>query len=277
MILAAMSVVLMIEDNNSRLESVHRALNDIIYPVQYLIDLPVRFTAWVDVNLTGYRNLIDENDQLRQQQLLYQLKLQKLDVLESENRRLREMLSSAPKVEGRVLVAELLAVDIDPYKQQITINKGERDGVYPGQAIIDARGVMGQVIHVSSHSSSAILISDPSHALPVQLNRNGLRSTVFGVGKPDELELRFIPHNSDIEVGDLVVTSGLGGRFPPGYPVARVITVDRPPGKPFSRVLAKPLALLDQGREVLLVWRDSQQIDSLGDENSTEQELSNVP
>ncbi len=123
-----------------------------------------------------------------------------------------------------------------------------------GQPLIDAHGVMGQVIHVSPFSSSALLITDPSHALPVQLNRNGLRSVAVGTGASNTLELTHLPNNADVVVGDIVVTSGLGGRFPSGYPVGTVISVETDTGQPFAKVAVEPAAQLERNREVLLVW-----------------------
>jgi rod shape-determining protein MreC len=138
----------------------------------------------------------------------------------------------------------------------VVINKGSAEEVYLGQPIIDAWGVMGQVIHVGNYSSTAMLISDPSHAIPVQVNRNGLRSTAFGTGQAGLLELRYLPHNAEIEIGDLIVTSGLGSRFPPNYPVGRITEIERPAGETFARVMAEPVAHLDRSREVLLVWHN---------------------
>jgi rod shape-determining protein MreC len=153
-----------------------------------------------------------------------------------------------------VLVAELLAVDLDPYRQRIVINKGARHGAFVGQPLLDAHGVMGQITEVNPISASAILISDPSHALPVQINRNGLRMLAFGTGNPQVLSLRHVSVNADVQVGDVVSTSGLGGRYPPDYPVGRVTRVHHQPGEPFVVVEAAPFSHLDRSREVLLVW-----------------------
>ena len=169
-----------------------------------------------------------------------------------------------------VLVAELLSVDQDPYRQQVVLNKGRKDKVYIGQPIIDAWGVMGQIIYLADSSSTAMLISDPSHAIPVQVNRSGLRSTAFGTGNASELELRYIPHNADIQIGDLIVASGLGQRFPPNYPVARIVKIERPVGEAFATVLAEPLAHLDKSREVLLVWHNPP-VDDAGSKKNAKQ------
>ena len=186
--------------------------------------------------------------------------MQKMVALETENARLRDLLGSSSKVENSVLVAELLAVDLDPYRQQVLINKGTNHAVYAGQPVIDASGVMGQIIHAGTFTSTALLISDPSHALPVHVDRTGLRTIVTGTGSPDRLELRFIPTTADIEVNDTVFTSGLGGRFPPNYPVAVVSSVERPRGQAFARVFATPTARIDRSREVLLVWHQPESV-----------------
>ena len=152
------------------------------------------------------------------------------------------------------LIAEILAVDLAPYRQQVMVNKGTSSGVFVGQPVLDANAVMGQVIRTNPFSSVVLLITDADHALPVEVNRNGLRTIAAGTGLSQELELLYIPKNADIRVGDLLVTSGMDERFPPGYPVARVKTVRQDPDNPFTTVIAEPTARLDRSREVLLVW-----------------------
>ena len=174
--------------------------------------------------------------------------------MQVENQQLRALLESSKTIGERVLIAELLSVDLDPYKREIVINKGSREGVYAGQPIIDASGVMGQVVHVGPFSSTALLITDPSHALPVQVNRNGLRAIAVGVGSENYIELPHLPNNADILVGDLLVSSGLGCVFPTGYPVGRITQIDTDPSLPFAKVIAEPTARLNRSREVLLVW-----------------------
>jgi rod shape-determining protein MreC len=257
-ILVIASLAVMVADHRwQHLESLRGGLESyVIYPLRYVINIPVRFFVWTDESLSTHQTLVHENHNLKEQQLRAQVSLQKLSILEIENNRLRKMLSARSKVGERVLVAELLSVDLDPYQQQVVINKGESKDVYLGQPIIDAWGVMGQIIHVGEFSATAMLISDPSHAVPVQVNRNGLRSTAFGTGHSNHLELRYIPHSAEIEIGDLIVTSGLGERFPPNYPVGRITEIKRPAGATFSTVIAEPIAHLDRSREVLLVWHN---------------------
>lgn len=226
----------------------------VTYPLQQLVNLPRTVGGWFEENLATRHALQAENTSLRAQNLLLNVRLQKLATLESENMRLRELLDSSFKINERVLIAELLAVDLDPFTRRIIINKGSRSGVVEGQTLVDAHGVIGQTVHVGPFSSTAMLITDPSHAVPIQVNRNGLRAILVGTGEPDRLELMHVPNTADIEVGDLLVTSGLGGRFPPGYPVARVTTFLPDPRERFAQVYAEPTASLEQSREILLVW-----------------------
>lgn len=154
------------------------------------------------------------------------------------------------------MVAELLSVDSDPFSHQVLINKGALDGVYNGQPVINDQGVVGQVLHVGSTTSRVLLITDSSHGIPVRVLRNDLRAIASGSGELDKLELRNLPRNTDVQVGDLLVTSGLGGRFPEGYPVATVTRSDYVEGKPFAQIEAKPLVALDRLRYLLLLWTD---------------------
>lgn len=257
-LLVAVSIVVMVADHRwQHLETVRGNIETyLIYPLRYTINLPSQFIQWSDESLTTRQDLLAEKHRLEEQQLRARVNLQKLSVLEKENARLREMLSAQIKVGEMVLVAEILSIDLDPYKQQVILNKGRKNEVYIGQSIIDAHGVMGQIIHLGEYSSTALLVSDPSHAIPVQVNRSGLRSTAFGTGNSQLLELRYIPHNADLKIGDQIFSSGLGGRFPPNYPVGRIVSIERPAGESFSTVLAEPVAHLDRSREVLLVWHN---------------------
>ncbi len=249
------SVVLMTVDHRqNHLDGLRSALSVLVYPLQLLVDLPESAGGWFRETLASRRALAEENARLRTEHLILKAQLQKLEALEAENLRLRELLDSSFKVGERLLIAELLSVDLDPWRHQILINKGSRDGVFVGQPLLDAQGVVGQVIAVTPFTATAMLITDPAHALPVQVNRNGLRSVALGIGSLERLSLPHIPNSADIAAGDLLVTSGLGGRFPPGYPVARVQEVTRDPGQSFARIYARPLAELDRAREVLLVW-----------------------
>jgi rod shape-determining protein MreC len=254
--LATLSIALMtIDHRQHHLDSVRAALSLVVYPLQSLVDLPVSTGEWFRESLSTRRELQEENASLRTQQLVLNTQLQKLEALEAENRRLRALLDSSFQVGERpMLIAELLSVDMDPYRHQIEINKGSLDRLFEGQPLLDSQGVMGQLVHVAPLTATAMLITDPSHAIPVQINRTGLRTIALGTGSIDRLELPHIPTNADVRVGDLLVSSGLGGRFPPGYPVAEVVSVEQDPGNTFSTVIAHPRARLDRSREVLLVW-----------------------
>jgi rod shape-determining protein MreC len=245
---------MMMDHRRNHLESVRAGLSILVYPIQLTVELPGAVYGWFRESLSTRRQLQEENASLRTQLLMLQAQRQKLEALEIENIRLRELLDSSFEVGEKVLVAELMSVNLDPYKHQIVINKGELDRIYPGQPLLDADGVMGQVVHVGPYTSTAVLITDTSHAIPVQVNRNGLRTIALGSGTINRLELPYLPNNSDIRIGDLLITSGLGGRFPPGYPVAMVAAIEQDPGQAFARIMATPEAKLDRRREVLLVW-----------------------
>jgi len=215
---------------------------------------PLTISNWALEAMSTRTRLQEENSRLKKENLQLQVQQQKLDSLESENWRLRDLLESSLKVKDRVLIAELVAVNLDPYKQQVLINKGNRSGVFEGQPVLDASAVMGQVVSVNPYTSTVLMITDASHSLPIQVLRTGLRAVAMGTGNSNELEVPHLPNNADIKIGDLLVTSGLGGRFPPGYPVATVVDIHHPEGRPFISIKATPNAQLDHTREVLLVW-----------------------
>lgn len=236
------------------IESVRDALSLLVYPIQLSVELPGLVTEWFNESLATRRKLQEEIDSLHTQQFMQKAQMQKFAALQAENIRLRELLDSSFEVGEKVLIAELMSVNLDPYKHQVVINKGELHDIYPGQPLVDADGVMGQIVHAGLYSSTAMLITDTSHAIPVQVNRNGLRSIALGSGTINRLELPYIPNSADILPGDLLISSGLGGRFPPGYPVATVTAVQHDPGNAFAAVVATPLAHLNRSREVLLIW-----------------------
>jgi rod shape-determining protein MreC len=249
------SLILLVLDHRfQHLERLRSTVAVVAYPLHFIADLPFTTTRWLGETTSSREQLIDENRDLRAHNLRLRAELQKYQALQHENMRLRDLLDSSFKIGDRVLIAELSSVDLDPYIQQVVINKGATSGVFVGQPVLDARAVMGQVINVTPFASTVLLITDSSHALPVQVMRNGLRTIAVGTGRIDQLKLPYLPTNSDIVEGDLLVTSGLGGKFPPGYPVATVTRIDRSPDAPFSSVQAAPTARLDRSREVLLVW-----------------------
>ena len=255
LVFIALSLLLMVLDHRQNyLDVVRKTLGAVVYPIQVVVDSPFRLWDWVRDGSKDRRELRLELSRLQAERLLTNARLQKMTALEAENARLRDLLEARSQVRDEVRVAEIMAVDANPFRHSIVIDVGERDAVYDGQALVDANGVIGQVIETGLTTSQALLISDPSHALPVEVNRNGLRTIANGTGELNRLDLPFLPNNADIEVGDLLVTSGLGGAFPAGYPVAVVTTVNRIPQEPFADVSATPAASLDQVREVMLIW-----------------------
>ena len=240
------------------LESVRSALSVVVYPVQYVVNLPVRAGRTMSESLASRRTILAENRSLRERLLMLESRAQRRAALETENVRLRELLDSSVKMGERVLVAELLAVELELSSRQVVVNKGSRQGVFMGQPIVDSQGIMGQIVHVGPLTSTAMLLTDVSHAVPVQVNRNGLRAVAVGTGVDHVLELLYVPNNADLREGDLLVTSGMGSRFPPGYPVGLVTHVNSHPSKPFARVRAKPSARVLHAREVLLVWPEAE-------------------
>ena len=257
-ILAAAAIALMVADQRQQYLPVVRGwLSAAVYPVHWVVDAP--FSAWRAVrdSLATRGGLQAENTRLASQNLLLDLKLQRFEALARENERLREARAGSSRVVQRSLVAEILKVDLDPYRQRVLVDKGTSDGVFRGQAVLDAYGVFGQVTRTGPLSAEVIMISDPEHAIPVQLNRTGVRTIAVGTGRPDLLSLPYLPRSADVETGDLVVSSGLGGVFPPGYPVAMVGEIVRDTAQPLLTVQALPLARLDRDPEVLLVWFDN--------------------
>ncbi|WP_347402063.1 rod shape-determining protein MreC [Ectothiorhodospira lacustris] len=247
-------VIMTLDHRHDHLQQARTTLALLVYPVQYLADLPVRAGDWLMEQFSTHQTLIAENRTLREEQFRMRSLLLRFEALETENARLRELLDTSSRLREQVVIAELLSVDLDPFRQQVLVNKGHFHGVYTGQPLINAAGVVGQILEVNAVHSVALLISDPSHALPVQVNRTGLRTLAIGTGHPERLTLRFIPPSEDIEPGDIISTSGLGGRFPADYPVAKITRVERPSGEPFAVVEARPMARLDRSREVLLLW-----------------------
>lgn len=231
-------------------------LSSLVSPLQYMANAPGTLLDTMSTQVQTRADLIEQTKQQEQQLFTLRSRLLKMDHLEHENQRLRELLGSPVHKESRKMVAELLSVDSDPFSHQVLINKGALDGVYNGQAVINDQGVIGQVLHVGSTTSRVLLITDSSHGIPVRVLRNDLRAIASGSGELDKLELRNLPRNTDIQVGDLLVTSGLGGRFPEGYPVATVTRSEYVEGKPFAQVEAKPLVELDRLRYLLLLWTD---------------------
>lgn len=254
-LLIGLSILLMLVDHHyHKLDQVRSALSWVVYPLQWGVDAPVHLAYKIQDYLVSQHRLVNENQALRQEQWLQNGRLQKLLALEAENARLRSLLNTAAKHQDEALtIAEILQVDSDPFHHRIILNKGKKDHVYVGQPIIDAQGIMGDITEVNELTSSAMLLTDASHAIPVENARNGVRGIVAGTGSIDALELRYVPLTADIQVGDTLVTSGLGGRYPAGYPVGVIANISRDRGDSFALLHIKPAAHLERGRQVLLI------------------------
>ncbi|QEY61376.1 rod shape-determining protein MreC [Metapseudomonas lalkuanensis] len=258
LVFAVLSAALMVVDARfDTLKPMRSQMGLVLTPFYWLADLPVRVWDGVSDQFTSRSTLIAENEKLKAESLLMQRRLQKLATLTEQNVRLRELLNSSALVDEKVLVSELIGVDPNPFTHRILIDKGEKDGVFLGQPVLDARGLMGQVVEVMPYTARVLLLTDTTHSIPVQVNRNGLRAIASGTGNPERLELRHVADTADIKEGDLLVSSGLGQRFPAGYPVATVKEVIHDSGQPFAIVRAVPTAALNRSRYMLLVFSDT--------------------
>ncbi|WP_416307210.1 rod shape-determining protein MreC [Neptunicella sp. SCSIO 80796] len=250
-----MSVVLMAVDLRlDGFSSVRMYLSSLVSPLQYIANVPGELLNWTTQRVTSQQKLLEENSRLKSQHMIMSEALQRFNLLENENERLRALLGSPVRKDVRKMVAELMAVDNDPFSHQIVINKGAIDGVYEGQPVLDDNGVVGQVLHVASTNSRVLLISDFTHAIPVRVARNDVRAIASGSGQLNALILNHVPHSTDIVVGDLLFSSGLGHVFPEGYPVAKVSQIEHDESQPFATIVATPVAELDRIKYLLLLW-----------------------
>lgn len=249
-----MSVILLVA--NDRLEPVRNSLSSLLSPLQYVANIPGVLLDESAESLATRNMLAKQNKELLRQQLLMSERLQRFEHLRQENDRLRGLLGSPVHMDSKKVVAEVMEVASDPFHQYVVLNRGSRNGVFVGQPVVDAQGVVGQVVQVSELTSRVLLLSDTSHGIPVRITRNDVRMMAIGTGSIDELELRHVAKSTDVRVGDLLVSSGLGKRFPEGYPVARVMSVEKDDGKNYATVIAQPLAALDRIRYLLLIWPD---------------------
>jgi len=236
------------------LDGARSLLNNLATPIYWVADIPARIANWGGENIQSRSALLEQNEKLNRENLVLSGRSQQMAALSAENTRLRALLNSTALLRNDVLVAELIGVSPDPVRHQMILNKGAVEGVYVGQPLIDEEGLLGQVVEVSEMSSRVLLITDATHSIPVQVNRNGVRAIAEGTGVLGSLEIHHVASTTDIEEGDLLVSSGLGGRFPEGYPVAVVSKLSRDPGQAFAIVEASPVAALDRSRHVLLVF-----------------------
>lgn len=260
MLALSISIVLMFSDYRYHyLDNVRSGFSLVVSPLQYVVDYPVRVIGWVQSLVSAKKSLIDENMKLRYRQTLLEAELQKSLVLQKENSQLKELLLTSSKANMQAMAAQILAVDTSNARQIVVLDKGKREGVYTGQPVLDAKGVMGQVIDVGPMTSTVLLISDSKSAVPVRNNRTGERAILVGTNSIDELSLINLPKTSSIHPGDVLVTSGLGRRYPEGYPVGMIEAVNSIPGEDFVKVTVSPVALLNRNRLVLLIWPEPEQ------------------
>jgi rod shape-determining protein MreC len=252
------SVTLLITEYRSeRLHPMRATLSILTDSLKYAVDLPASLFEKFSETLTSYETLKTENSKLRQEQLVSQTQLLKFEALEKENIRLRALMENSFKLGEQVLIAELLSINLVPYEHKMVVNKGTRFGVHQQQPVLDSNGVVGQVFRALPFTSEIMLLTDPNHAIPVQVNRNGLLTIAVGSGVANQLNLPYLPNNADIQAGDLLITSGLGGTFPAGYPVAIVDDFPQTSNKSITHITATPKAHLDRNRELLIVWTNN--------------------
>ena len=252
-----LSIALMVVDHlTNYLDDVRAGLTLLVTPIVIVADYPSLTAEVIQEVLTSRGVLQEHNRQLEQELLILNVKTEKMAALTAENNRLRDLLGSAAKLQDKVLVSELVGVNPDPTRHEVIIDKGSRHNVFVGQPVLDAWGLIGQVVRVGPFNSRVLLINDPSHSVPVQVVRNNLRFIAQGTGVTRQLELKHVQATADIREGDLLVSSGLGNRFPVGYPVGIVNKVEHDPGKPFATATATPSALLNRSRHVLLIFTE---------------------
>ncbi|SFD30007.1 rod shape-determining protein MreC [Pseudoalteromonas denitrificans] len=258
-IAVVLSGILMVGDKyTSGASTIRTSLNTLVSPLFYFANIPSEFLSWSSQNLESKKQLLAENSLLKTKQLLLNEKLQQFQFLQNENSKLRALLNSTAKPETKKIVTKVLSIHSNTYSQQVVINKGFLDNVIEGQAVVDDLGIVGKVVQVGSTTSRVLLMTDNTHAIPVRVLRNNVRTVVEGVGKLNQVELPHVPHSMDIRMGDILVSSGLGDLFPEGFPVATITKIERDESKPFAKVYAEPIAQLDRIRLLVLLW--SQQV-----------------
>ncbi len=255
LVIVLSATLIVLDTRFDKLATVRSGLGTSLAPVIWLGNAPDQFSDWVASVFAPRDDLQAENEAINARLLILERRALKYAALAAENNRLRELLNASGTLDDRVIVSAIVGVSPDPFSHEVIINKGDRDGVKVGQAILDAHGLMGQVQSTSSFTSRVLLISDSSHAVPVEVNRNGLRAILLGNGDSNSLELVHVPDTADIRAGDMLVSSGLGGRFPRGYPVAEVAVIEKVPGEQFMRIEATPRAQLSRSRMVLVVFQ----------------------
>jgi rod shape-determining protein MreC len=252
---ALLAITLMILDKRvEAISQVRAALSMPLMPLQYLVSWPIQMVDKIRDTVSTHDSLVKENLDLKAEQLRLRAQVQRLLAIELENNQLKELTNTSSQIQGKVLVAQLLAVSSDPFMNQVVLDKGSRDSVYVGQPVLDANGVMGQVIEVGPLTSRVLLINDTHSGVPIQVTRNGVRATVVGDAYTGKLRLVNVPQTADVMKGDILITSGLGEHYPEGYPVGKVLHVDKDPSLQFAIISVEPSAHLDRSRGVILIW-----------------------
>lgn len=265
--LACSFLLIFIDHRLQAMKPVRLFLNSLVAPVQYLAILPEQLLDNLSESLKTTSQLTNENQRLKREILELQGQQQQLRFLQNENRRLRELLGSEARDSARRMVAEVIAVASEPFSQQLVINKGTLSGVYEGQPVLDSNGIIGQIQDVGGSTARVLLLSDQSHAISLRSARNDIRVLAQGTGDIGRLELMFIPHSTELQEGDLLMSSGLGGVFPEGYPVATISEIIRDESLPFATVFADPVSALDRVRYVLLLWPSKAEQQPIFDED----------
>jgi len=255
-VLICSAALIFFDHKMASFETARGYLQTLVSPLQYMANAPKQMMTWASENIVIRRQLMKENQDFRENELFFHEQAMQLNMVRQENERLRSLLTSPVRGEIKKMFAEILSVDSDPYSHQVVINRGTNDGVYEGQPVLDEKGIVGQILHVGVSSSRVILISDISHAIPVRIQRNGLRLVASGSGQIDRLIHNFVPHSADVKKGDLLVTSGLGGKYPEGYPVSRVVLVRTDESREFATIYSKPVAQIDRLRYMLLLSKE---------------------
>ena len=246
--------LIIVDKRYDHLGKIRRLLSVVAYPVQIAVASPFEGWHWFRDSVSTRDALRADKTKLEAELRVAQFRLQRYEALEAETQRLRALRENTASVTDRFLVGDVMNVDLDAFRERVLVDKGAGDGIYVGQAVLDSGGVFGQVARVGQLTSEVILVSDAAHAIPVQINRNGLRTVAVGTGDTNRLKLPYLPTSADVVAGDLLVTSGLGGGFPAGYPVGTIAEVKRDPAQSLADVDVKPAAALDRSRELLFVW-----------------------
>src|SRR6202041_1274505 len=252
--------LIIVDKRSAPLVKIRQFLSVVAYPVQVAVASPFEGWHWFRDNVTTRDALRADKTKLEAELRVAQFRLQRYEALEAETQRLRALRDSTADVTDRFIIGDIMDVDLDAFRERVLVDKGAQDGVFVGQAVLDSGGVFGQVARVGQLTAEVILVSDATHAIPVQINRNGLRTVAVGTGDMGRLKLPYLPTSADVVAGDLLVTSGLGGGFPAGYPVGTVAEVKRDPAQSLAEVDVKPAAALDRSRELMFVWLKPQPV-----------------